>query len=484
MADTQTQLAVLANNLNLTAEQLAQLTTNLQTFKDQALLALDEDVARAQDGSRITRKGFELLGKALAGKELKFTRAVVGDSLIDGQLTVPTDEEVYELNELISPRFEVSLGKVTHTGGGTAAISFELKNTKNTEPIWTREFGIMAEDPDSGDEILYCYRNDGILSQCMPPSGGKSVWDIIITVYTIVSEAANITAVIDGSMNFVTPHEFDEHIKSTRPHPNIPYMAGGVSTTPALWATGSDSNLHAMSLSAVRNMVLSGVDLDFDTSELDAELDTIRTTVETSLDAIQTTVGELETDVKQLGGRATQLENNVANLFMQLDTESELGLQPNLLISEDFIDNVYCDLTSVRVTAFDGVGWCDLADGRTIIPGRWYTITDGTNSEFVQIDKVYRSERGKYRASFTNGLMHEYDVTRAQLYRTTGAITSGSIVGAGEIKSQALTFTETWQGAGANTQVTLELETNQSNANSFTITDNGTFNADGEFTLE
>lgn len=468
MADTQTQLAVLANNLNLTAEQLAQLTTNLQTFKDQALLALDEDVARAQDGSRITRKGFELLGKALAGKELKFTRAVVGDSEINGQLTTPTDEEIFELTELINYRFEVSLGKVTHTGAGTAAVSFELKNTETTEPIWTREFGIMAEDPDTGDEVLYCYRNDGILSQCMPAGGGKVVWDIIITVYTIVSDAANVTAVIDGSMNFVTPHEFDEHINSTRPHPNIPYMAGGVSTTPALWATGSDSNLHAMSLSAVRNMVLSGVNLDFDTTEIDATLDDFTQRLE-----------DAESLVKQFDGRTTQIEVNVANLFMQLDAERDLGLQPNLLIAEDFAANEFCDMSQWPVISIDGAQ-LTIQNAAEILPGNVYTLSDGENYEIVQITGV--SKVGvTYTVTLAEAPTHPYG--SAILYRTTATIADGTAYGAGEIQARALTFTETWQGTGANSQVTLELETTQSNANSFTVTDNGTFSADGEFTL-
>ena len=46
-----------------------------------------------------------------------------------------------------------------------------------------------------------------------------------------------------------------------------------------------------------------------------------------------------------------------------------------------------------------------------------------------------------------------------------------------------LTFDNVWQGTGGNVASTLVLETSQKNAADFTVTDDGSFTADGYFTL-
>jgi len=97
MADVTQQIATLIAGMNLTDEQIALLTQNLATLKQNSLSELDDAVARAKEGTRLTRKGFELMGKAIAGKELHYTRVSIGDATVNGQMILPTEEEAYEL---------------------------------------------------------------------------------------------------------------------------------------------------------------------------------------------------------------------------------------------------------------------------------------------------------------------------------------------------------------------------------------------------
>ena len=62
-------------------------------------------------------------------------------------------------------------------------------------------------------------------------------------------------------------------------------------------------------------------------------------------------------------------------------------------------------------------------------------------------------------------------------------ITGNSAQGAGDIRGMQLTFDNVWQGTGGNVASTLVLETSQKNAADFTVTDDGSFTADGYFTL-
>ena len=117
---------ILSAGLNLTEEQLNQLAANAAAWRDSELQKLAEDVARAKEGTKLTRNGFELLGKAVAGKELQFTRVKLGDA---SGITVDDDEQ-FEMNDLINPCFEAAITQVQHTGGGCMAVRCQVTNTR------------------------------------------------------------------------------------------------------------------------------------------------------------------------------------------------------------------------------------------------------------------------------------------------------------------------------------------------------------------
>ena len=436
---------ILSAGLNLTDEQLAQLAANASAWRDAELSKLAEDVARAKEGTKLTRNGFELLGKAVAGKELQFTRVKLGDA---NGVTVD-DETQFDMNDLINPRFEAAITQVQHTGGGTMAVKCQVTNARVEDGFRIAEVGLFAIDPDTGEEVMYCYRNSGIASSWMPSGDGAVLWDIVLTLITVIDKATNITAVIDGGLVYVTQSEFVQHVASTNPHPNIPAKAAEVSAANTVWVNAGDDQLHPMALDAFGSQILGG----------DAS------------------------NIPKMNSRLTQAEINLANIYTQINARDELGLEANLMMIEPFDNKKCCDMYACNVqTAVAGINNIQIDSDKNIYVGSWYTITDGTRSEYVQVKSVARNGNAVI-VILEQAITLTYDLTRTQLLRTTALIGTGKATGAGDIRGKQLAFDYTFSGIGSNVETTLELKTTQTNAADFTVTEDGTFSVDGFFTL-
>ena len=449
MADTATQLATLINGMDLSAAQIEQLTQNLVSLRNLSLAEIDSDVAKAKEGSRLTRGGQDLLAKAVAGKELHYTRVAFGDSVRDGAMVELTDAEAFELNDLINWRMDLPMADVSFTGAGTATVKFSVKNAEIEQGFWIREMGLFAQDPDTGEEILYCYRNSGLLSEYIPAGGGAVVWDIIMSLITVVDTATNITAIIDANLAYVSQSEFNQHVNSENPHPNIPNKMRDVTTTTAFWATDEDANLHKISLEDAAKIILGG----------DAS------------------------DIPKMQSRLTQAEINMANLFMQLNAERELGLSANLLLVEDFKENKCVDQFSCKVLlAAAGISNIQVETDQNILAGSWYTITDGVHSEYLQVRSVIKNGAA-FIVIFEQELVYTYNLDNTQLFRSTALMTGEDAQGAGDIRGVSFTFNDEWSGSGGNVATVLTLDMSQKSAADFTVTGDGGFTTSGEFTI-
>lgn len=449
MADTAQQIATLIAGMNLTDEQITLLTQNLATLKQNSLHELDDAVAKAKEGTRLTRRGFELMGKAIAGKELHYTRVALGDATVNGQMILPSEDDAYEFNDLINPRMNVPMSEIRHNGGGTVIVKTQLKNADVTEGFHIAEIGLFAIDPDTGEEVLYCYRNSGIASDYMPASGGSVVWDITLSIITVVDKATNITAVIDANLAYLSQAEFTDHVNSANPHPNIPQVSTAVDYASSIWTSSDDNQLHPITIENLSRQILGG----------DAS------------------------DIPKMNSRLTQAEINLSNLYLQLNAEADLGLHANLMLVEDFAEKACCDLYECKViTAVAGINNIQLESDNGILAGCWYTLTDGAQSEYVQIRSVVRNGDA-YVAILEHQLAKTYDLTRTKLIRSSVLITNETAQGAGDIRGVNLKFDLVWQGTGGNVASTLPLETYQKNSGDFTVSGDGSFTADGFFTL-
>lgn len=402
------------------------------------------------DANHLTRSGFILLAKALAGKELQYTRAVVGNSETNGSIVYPTREQQYEFTSLINPKMTLPLIDVAFTGGGTATIKAKLSNATLAEGFWCRELGLYATDPDTGAEVLYCYQNVGNMCDYVPASGSARVFDVQLAVVTVVQEASNITAIIDASLAYVTQSEFNEHVESAIPHPNAPSLKDVVTSTDAFWVTKRDRHLHPITTDNVRTLIL----------------------------------GDAAT-LPQLTQRVSQTEVNIANLYMQLNAEREIGLQPNLMLMEDFTDANNIDGYDVKViTTVAGVRGVQLPTDEGILVGHWYTITDGVRDEYVRVKSVAKNDDAIV-AIFENTLANTYTLENAHVMRTTALVKSGSAQGSGRLRSHrySIAMTEPWKGLASDVSTTLTLATTLANAAAFDIYGEGGFTSNGEFTI-
>lgn len=439
-------IETLAAGLNLSPEQLAVLTSNAEIWKQAEIKKLADDISRAEQGTQLTRNGFELMGKAVAGKELRFTRVKLGDA--NGQF--PDDDAQFEMNDLIHPCFEAPITEVRHTGGGTCSVTARLQNATLEESFRLVEVGLFAIDPDSGEELLYCYRNSATASDVMPAGNSAVLWDLLYTLITVIDKAQNITAVIDGGLVYLTQTEFLQHVNSTNPHPNVPNKADEVSAANSVWVDGGDGNLHPMAIDALASQLLGG----------DAS------------------------NIPRMNSRLTQAEVNLSNLFVQLKAERDVGIQGNLMMIEPFsdgsdcVDKYACDV----VTAVAGISNIQIESDRGVQVGSWYTITDGSRSEYVQVKSVARN--GAAVIVILNQIIaNTYDLTRTQLLRTSALVTDGQATGAGDIRTTTFNVNETFTGTGGNVETILQLDTTQSNAGNFVLSGDAAFSEDGYFTL-
>lgn len=441
MIDVATQLEILSENLNLTDEQKAQLT--VQIAKLQAKIIADTE--RSADGVLLTDAGKALLGKALAGAQLQYTKVQIGDGVFDG-----TDAELRAKTELINPKLDLPIVSLTHNGGGLVTLTYDLKNANIKEGFWDCEMGVFALDPDTGEEILYCYRNNGGAGTYIPAGGGGYVMELRISVIVVVDQAANVTAVLDSNLVYVSQNEFVDHINSTNPHPNIPKFDEEITTTPAFWTTGTDDQLHPLSYENAKKLIL----------------------------------GDTAATIPMLNLRVNQLEANLGNVIAHLSASSELGIDANLLIVEDFknpdtVDQYNCEVKG-SAAKDDTIA---LESDENIIIGSCYWITDGIRQELIRADTVIRN--GNYYVVLAEEpLQNTYIPDQTRLYRTTASLTNeGQTGGAGVVRGFAVNPSLIFRGVGGNVATSILLETTMKNADAFTVTDDGTFTAAGYFTL-
>lgn len=150
----------------------------------------------------LTASGVALLGQALTSKVLTFTQMALGDGAYSGSAMTRTAlvSEVKRVDitsaEMVSGGSEVLLrGVVTYA---------DLPDTFN----W-REFGIYAQDPSGGADILYAYANAGDDYDTIGGTGALT--ELILRARVVVSDASDLTVTVQsGSLVYVSPEELEE----------------------------------------------------------------------------------------------------------------------------------------------------------------------------------------------------------------------------------------------------------------------------------
>jgi len=152
---------------------------------------------------QLTNKGLALQAKAQIGTQLQFTRSGIGDG------TLEPEQEIKDLNVLISEKKTLDIGDMSVIGDGTVRIRIYVTNEDLAEGFFVREIGIFANDPDEG-EILYCYTNAGAFADYLPADQGSTVIESIHNITTTIGEAENVSITVESGI-YVTQQDFNVH---------------------------------------------------------------------------------------------------------------------------------------------------------------------------------------------------------------------------------------------------------------------------------
>ena len=153
----------------------------------------------------ITAAGLLVLAKGVAGKQINYTKIVLGDGYLEEGQTPRT------LTGVVSPKATVDITKLKINGDGTVAVGGIFTNGDETDGFYYRELGLYAEDPDPEvGEVLYCYGNCGDLAEWIPPSGGATIVEKTIDIVTAIGTATNVTAYIPADA-YATKEDYENY---------------------------------------------------------------------------------------------------------------------------------------------------------------------------------------------------------------------------------------------------------------------------------
>jgi hypothetical protein len=147
------------------------------------------------NGTILTTAGLNLLAQAQAGETLQFTQVVLGSGTWSSTMNPSS------MTSLVYPSQTVPIQNISVVGDGTARLRFLISNSSLSVGYLLSEIGIYAQT-QSSPNTLYAvtYANN---PDFVPASGVTTIEDVI-DIYTVVSNAQSVTAVINNSVMLAT----------------------------------------------------------------------------------------------------------------------------------------------------------------------------------------------------------------------------------------------------------------------------------------
>lgn len=393
-------------------------------------------------GFKLTYAGIRLLAKCQTGARLTFTRINMGSG------DIPDGTNVKEMTAMINPVLDLPILGVKIVGDGTITIDALISNKELTEGFRQKETGIFAKADDE-NEVLYAYVNVGD-DFAYIPAGKYSAEKMEIThnVTTVIDQADNVTAIIDGSVVYVSVNDFYKHTEGSNPHPD--FMQIGEEVEEAKYVNcdvvKAGDKLHHISMDNLKRQMLGDI-----------------------------------SDIPLLNSRVRQLERENAALALKMEAENMMP-DCNMLLAENFLNPDSIDRLEVQVTSCaSGDDSIDVETNYGFIVGSYYWITDGVHTEYVQIKSVIKNG-SIYRIIIEKPLVETYLIEATKIYRTTAWISeSGVVYGSGDVLGTVYKNDIVWRGttAGGTATSNVKLDTSLDNADNFSIEGDGVFNESG-----
>ena len=155
----------------------------------------------------ITPKGMELLTKALAGETLEFTSIHLGDGKFEGDIGLA--------ESMVSIKQVLPINKISRKGS-QVTLSATLRIEDITSDFHWSEVGIYARGQD-GIEILYMYGYTDKTSYISKDALNEK----LIQVTVMVSNVAEVTALVDDSLIYLTADSLVDHNMDSSSHEDI-----------------------------------------------------------------------------------------------------------------------------------------------------------------------------------------------------------------------------------------------------------------------
>ncbi len=159
-----------------------------------------------------TRVGSNLMAKLFSRNlPLTYTHIKFGDGTI-------TNEVIPELTSLINEKISFVVTETpTRTETGSWNVTTIFTNKELEEPMYLREWGIYARDPDTGKDVLMAYANAGNSADFIHPFDGTSDTYIEQQMTCACKVANGVTVdsiIIDSSQIYTTEEKMREYTYS------------------------------------------------------------------------------------------------------------------------------------------------------------------------------------------------------------------------------------------------------------------------------
>lgn len=158
---------------------------------------------------KLTAEGKKALLRGLTGEQIKFTKIVLGN----GQA-----QAAENATALANPLLTLTIDSKT-VSDGFVTLCAKFTNSDITDGFHATEIGCFIENSESGKEdVLYAigYEDEGTADYI--PSVTDRLLEMQLDVMAFVGDSENVSAVISGSIVYVSAAQFDTHLSAENPH--------------------------------------------------------------------------------------------------------------------------------------------------------------------------------------------------------------------------------------------------------------------------
>lgn len=144
----------------------------------------------------VTDFGFSLLLRAQEGTPIKFTKISLGDGYL------PANQRMESIRRVVHE--VMALTNLTYKRGDmTATVVGYIEPGMVVEPFYFRELALYVEDPDTHDEVVFCYGNAADRAGLMNITDWSNPTSYSFSVILALGRAANVSVSTD-STNFAS----------------------------------------------------------------------------------------------------------------------------------------------------------------------------------------------------------------------------------------------------------------------------------------